>query len=175
MRDKQMGKAKQGKHEIKNPEMDFIQSLYWIKGKPGIDDDVNPGNVQEYIENGVFGIPSIALKSAFVRAATDVGQKMTDMRRLMHVMGDLCKIDGKPVLVEDMVTVGRGAADLRYRAYFMEWSSTIRIEFNSSLINEENILNLINTAGYGVGIGDWRPEKNGQNGRFTLNGEVLTY
>lgn len=173
MRDKQMGKAKQGKHEDKNPEYDFLESLYWITEKPySKPKDVTKNNVDEFVENGKFGIPSIAFKSALVRAATDVGQNMTDMRRLLHVEDELNEIDGTPTLKEDMVTVGRGSADLRYRGYFMEWSTHIQIEFNAALINEENVLNLVNTAGYGVGVGDWRPEKNGQYGRFEIGENV---
>ena len=172
MRDKQMGKSKQGKHDIKNPEGDFVESLYWIEGKPEV--EPTPKNIAKFIENGRFGIPSVAFKSSFVRAATDVGQKMTDMRRLLHVSGELTEIIGKPEMREDMVTVGMKAADLRYRGYFNDWKVLIEIEYNSALINEENILNLINTAGYGVGVGDWRPEKNGQYGRFKI-GENVTF
>jgi len=93
---------------------------------------------------------------------------------LLHVNNELCEIDGKPEMREDMVVVGRSSADLRYRGYFVGWKTTIQVEFNNALINEENILNLINTAGYGVGVGDWRPEKNGQNGRFSIGGDVIT-
>jgi len=173
MRDKQMGKAKQGKHDIKNPEYDFLESLYWLTKKPYSEpDDVTPKNVDKFVKEGKFGIPSVAFKSAFVRAATDVGQKMTDMRRLLHVNKELTEINGKPTLHEDMVTVGRGSADLRYRGYFHEWSAIIEVEFNESLINSENVLNLVRTAGYGVGVGDWRPEKNGQYGRFEIGKNI---
>ncbi len=37
---------------------------------------------------------------------------------------------------------------------------------NSGAISAEQIANLLNTAGFGVGIGEWRPEKNGSYGRF---------
>jgi hypothetical protein len=108
-----------------------------------------------------------------VRAATDVGQKMTDMRRLLHILDEFTEINGKPTMREDTVVVGRGSGDLRYRGCFENWKATIEIEYNSSLIDEANILNLINTAGYGVGVGDWRPEKNGQFGRFAIDGSAV--
>lgn len=30
----------------------------------------------------------------------------------------------------------------------------------------ENIINMINAGGYVCGVGEWRPEKSGQNGMF---------
>jgi hypothetical protein len=37
------------------------------------------------------------------------------------------------------------------------------------MISDEQIVNLFWRAGYQVGIGDWRPEKNGDFGRFTVS------
>ena len=39
-------------------------------------------------------------------------------------------------------------------------------------LNEGNIINLINRAGFGVGVGEWRPEKGGEYGRFMVDTSV---
>lgn len=148
MLDKQMKVAKTGK-AAKDPERDFKESLY-----------LHP--------DGGYGFPSIAFKSAAVSACrfTD-GTKMTVARGAFHVEGEFIKILGdKPVMREDMVRVGMGTADLRYRGEFKKWSADIPVSYNRHALSAEQIVNLFNLAGFGVGVGEWRPEKNGMNGRF---------
>jgi hypothetical protein len=42
----------------------------------------------------------------------------------------------------------------------------VRVRFNANVLSAAQIVNLFNTAGFGVGIGEWRPEKDGQFGMF---------
>lgn len=67
---------------------------------------------------------------------------------------------------EDMVRVGMGTADLRYRPEFSEWRTKILVRYNTNVLSEAQILNLLNVAGFAVGVGEWRPEKDGQYGMF---------
>lgn len=149
MLDKQMKKAKQGK-EAKDPERDFTESLYPFPN-----------------DHGDYGFPSVAFKAAAVGAARYVdGAKMTELRGAFHVLDELSPLEGVPKLREDMVRVGMGTADLRYRGEFPEWKAFITIRFNARAISPEQIVNLFNVAGFGVGIGEWRPEKDGSYGMF---------
>lgn len=146
---KQMKAARKGK-EAKDPERDYEESIYR-------DPD------------GRFGFPTIAFKAAAVGACrfTD-GTKMTFARGAFHIDGELALIEGEPRMREDMVRVGMGTADIRYRAEFPEWRATFRLTYNAHALSEEQILNLFNLAGFGVGVGEWRPEKDGQHGRFRV-------
>jgi hypothetical protein len=67
---------------------------------------------------------------------------------------------------EDMVRVGMGTADLRYRGEFPRWWATILVRYNMAVLSEAQILNLLNTGGFAVGIGEWRPERDGMSGMF---------
>ena len=72
-----------------------------------------------------------------------------------------------PVLREDMVTIGMGTADLRYRGEFRNWSAKIRIEYiKDGVFTLENIINMINLGGFCCGLGEWRTEKGGLSGSF---------
>lgn len=154
MLDKQMKKATKGK-DAKDPERDFKESLYPLAGGSG------------------YGFPAVGFKAAAVSACRFVDQiKMTQARGAFHVVGELVPILGSdPVMREDMVRIGNGVADIRYRGEFREWHANPTIEFNSSFFSLEQIVNLFNQAGFGVGIGEWRPERDGQYGRFHVGAE----
>lgn len=135
----------------KDPEQDYLDSLY-----------IHP--------DGGYGFPSIGVKAAAVSAARWADAKMTELRGAFHIPGELVKINGEPRPREDMVRVGMGTADIRYRGEFPEWSTDIAVIANARAISVEQIVNLFNIAGFGVGIGEWRPEKDGQFGRFHVEG-----
>lgn len=158
MLDKQMKKASPGK-AAKDPWEDFCDSLYWITEQP------KPAT-QEDIEGASFGFPAVAFKSSAVGACRFADMKMTEARGAFHVVGEMIPIEGTPRMREDMVRVGMGTADIRYRGEFPEWRCTIQIVYNANAISPEQIVNLFNVAGFGVGVGEWRPEKDGSYGRF---------
>lgn len=149
--DKQMKVAKKGR-EAKNPKQDYEDCIY-------------------YLDKGGYGFPSIGFKAAAVSACrfTD-GTKMTVARGAFHVEGEFVEIlhKGKPRMREDMVKIGMGVADIRYRPEFWPWKAEITVSYNKHALSKEQIINLFNLAGFGVGVGEWRPEKNGMNGRFHI-------
>jgi hypothetical protein len=119
-----------------------------------------------YVHDGRYVFPATALKKAAVGAARFVEAKMTEARGMFFVLGTWVPIHGSdPVAREDMVRV-QGTADIRYRPMFEEWAMPIQVEFNSAFVQPAQVLNMFETAGFGVGIGEWRPEKNGPYGRF---------
>lgn len=147
MLDKQMKKAKSAR-AAKDPEADFKASLYEMP-------------------DGSYGFPCVAFKSAAVGACRfSEGIKMTEARGAFHIVGELAKIDGEPTMREDMVRVGMGSADIRHRGEFKTWRVTLLVSYNASAFSPEQIINLLNIAGFGVGVGEWRPEKDGSYGRF---------
>lgn len=135
--------------EAKDPKQDYEDSLY-------------------YCDDGTYGFPVIAFKAAAVRAGTDLGYKMTDLRRAFHLSGTLTTIFGSPQMREDMVRVSMGKADIRYRAEFPEWSTTLSVDYKPTSISREQLIALFDEAGFSVGIGEWRPERSGSYGRFTV-------
>lgn len=148
MLDKQMKVASQGK-TAKDPEQDYRESLY-------IRDD------------GSYGFPAVAFKAAAVRAGTYCDMKMVFLRGAFHVEGDLVRIEGEPEPREDMVRVGMGTADIRYRPQFPKWATELDITYNSRALAVGQLVNLFEIAGFAVGVGEWRPEKDGQFGRFRV-------
>lgn len=173
--DKERGKAKTKKHDIKNPVADFINSLYWLEGEPAKEDLETEESATEAfvkaIQNGAkFGFPSVAFKAAAVAAGYRAGvtKNMVTMRGAFHIDDEFVEIQGIPTMREDMVVVGgmNRAADIRHRGEFKEWSATFKVKYNAGVISLEQIMSLFNMGGFACGLGEWRIEKGGQFGAF---------
>lgn len=161
IRKKQAKEASRGR-PIRDPKQDFLDSLYCIDR-----------------EKPVYGFPAIAFKDAAVSAAIAVDAKKTHMRAAFHVRGvetpqsELVPLEYEQLIMrEDMVRVGMGTADLRYRGEFRKWHCDLPIRYNARAISLEQLVALFNAAGFGVGLGEWRPEKNGMSGTFEV-GEIF--
>jgi hypothetical protein len=122
----------------------------------------------EATQKGKFGFPTLAFKAAAIDAGYQSGvlDKKTTARGAFHILGDFAEINGKPSIREDMTRIGMGTADLRYRAEFKEWSTTLKIKLNTGAMSMEQVINLMNIGGFACGIGDWRVAKDGVFGMF---------
>lgn len=171
MLDKQMGKSQAKKKAAKNPVEDFINSMYWMTEKPK---NMTEEAYEEAVANGAkFGFPVSGLKQAAISAAYRMGwvkDKMglrgtffidADENGLIEIKGDT------PIMREDMVKVGMGTADIRYRGEIRNWYADITISYNElGKFNLQDIINVLNAGGFVCGLGEWRPERDGQCGMF---------
>lgn len=174
MLEAQTGKAKGKKKELRNPVEDFINSMYWLTEAPT---EYTEEAFEKAIENGArFGFPVTAFKQAAISAAYRmkwVKDKM-GLRGAFFIesdCGDMIEIKSDtPIMREDMVKIGMGTADLRYRGEFRNWSATFRVKYNiNGEFSLENILNIINAGGQVCGVGEWRPERDGQFGMYHVD------
>lgn len=153
MLDAQMKKARQAK-PAKDPQKDFEDSLY-----------IHP--------DGGYGFPVVAFKSAAVDACSHVaGVTKVEARGAFHIAGELARINGTPTPREDMVRVGMGTADIRYRGQFEKWSVDLAVRFNASVLSAEQVIHLFNVAGFAIGVGEWRPQRDGSYGMFHVATEA---
>ena len=173
--DKQMKKTKAAAKQAKSPVEDFIRSMYWLEGFP---EEMSEDSFEEAIRNGSrFGFPVTAFKQAAISAAYRMGwtkDKMS-MRGAFFIDGDENQMveifSDVPVIREDMVKVGLGTADIRFRGEFRNWYAELTISYNKNgQYSLEQIINIINAGGYVCGIGEWRPERDGQYGMFHVAG-----
>lgn len=161
---KQTKQAK-GAKEAKDPVADYKATMYKLS-------------------DGGHGFPSVAFKAAAVTAGTSIsGLTKIQARQAFHVLGEDADIEGafegaksrtnlirilgcEPQMREDMVRIGMMKPDIRYRAEYPNWFARLLVRYNSNVLSESQILNLINTSGFAVGVGEWRPEKDGNYGMF---------
>lgn len=152
IRDKQQKKAKQAKAE-RVPQAESDAARY-------VDSE------------GRECVPVTALKKAIISAATAFDDlTKVALRQAVFVSptanpgGALVPIerhDGRPAkgqMREDAVTIGINTRGLAYRPAYNEWQLRVDIEFNPRLVSEEQLLALVDQAGWGVGICEGRPER----------------
>jgi hypothetical protein len=152
--EKKLGK-KSKKREVCDPKAEYEAAMHvTADGKPGI--------------------PAYAVKCALVSAAhKDIGIEKTLVKKGVYVLCDdpnnVLEIrSSEPLMREDHVKVGMGGTDLRWRPEFREWSATIEAELTDMFMDKETFINLLDLAGSAAGIGEWRPEKGGDYGRFEV-------
>lgn len=171
MLEAQMGKAKGKQKEKKNPVEDFINSMYWLTEKPT---EYTEEAFETAIRNGAkFGFPVTALKQAAISASYRKGWSKDKMslRGVFFIDGgydDMMEIvSDPPVMREDMVKVGMGTADIRYRGEFKNWRAIFELKYDvNGQYSLESIINMINAGGTVCGLGEHRVERDGQNGMF---------
>jgi hypothetical protein len=81
----------------------------------------------------------------------------------LHVVGEGTEqlvriIADEPRMREDVVRVGMGTADLRYRAEYWPWRAELVINFVPAMLSAESVIAIVDAAGLG-GVGEWRPSK----------------
>lgn len=171
MLDAQMGKAKGKQKDKKNPTEDFINSMYWLTDKPT---EYGPEDFEAAIPDGArFCFPVTALKQAAISASYRKGwtKGKMSLRGVFFIdggFGDMMEIiSDKPIAREDMVKVGMGTADLRYRGEFRNWKATFTLKYDANgQFDLTSILNMLNAGGTVCGLGEWRVERDGQFGMF---------
>lgn len=169
--DKQIGEAKPMRAK-KDPFVDFTESLYIIDPKRVPKQHLSPGDSWKFVPD-CFGFPASAFKKAMVAACSFIeGIPKTWVRGLIHVHGDLLPIKySRLVMRQDTVRVGpfgRKVADIRFRGEFHDWSIRLKLSYNANAIQPTQIAMLITNAGFSVGVGEWRPEKDGSLGTFGI-------
>ena len=155
MLDKQMKKAVQ--KVAKDPKAQYESSLYKF-------------------DDGRFGFPADGFKASMIRGGKQLGLVMTDMRTAIFIQGEyskvadreLIEIFGEVSMREDMVRIANGTADIRYRGQITDWKAELEITYNSTVVSFDQIVNMLQAAGFGVGVREWRPPKGGTFGRFKV-------
>ena len=127
--------------------------------------------------DGKVCIPPTAFKSAMLTASSQIksfDKKKTQLKTVIFIEGNSIPIKYSRMIPRmDMVrTAGPGKTpDVRFRPCFEDWSARMTILFPES-IPVQTIVDLLNRAG-SVGVGEWRPEKNGSFGTFLVSRNIV--
>ncbi len=152
MLEKSTGAAR-GAREARNPEQEWKDAMYAEA-------------------DGSLYAPATWFKGAFVNACSFVdGITKVQARGAVHVVGERVTLKcGKATINASTVRLHGGTTMERFRPEIFPWEVTLQVRYNKDILTADQIANLFNNAGFQVGVGDWRPQKNGSFGMFHVKG-----
>lgn len=136
----------------------IITSMHWYDGKPT---DFSEAGLIDALLNNKPCITAFALKKSFgdavVRNEIDKYKTKFDASVNIVAKGGLVPITfSEHTLDEKLMSPKKGAPVLVRLNRFSGWSATFTVQFMESVYSAEQIVNIINLAGFGLGIGSGR-------------------
>jgi hypothetical protein len=141
-------------------------------------------------EAGVYRLPdgSCAIRGEAFRASLLAAagawrmKKSTARTRLAHVVViedliQLCRKDNTPITdyaIDARRAIIQRQGIIRCRPRFDEWSATFTFEYDQVLVPDPKlIVDIAADAGGRIGVGDYRPSKNGWFGRYRVRSYAI--
>lgn len=124
-------------------------------------------------EDGKYGIPAPAFRSAMISACRLVGFQMTKAKLSVFVIADsldetegtgLVRINGTPEMHKSHVRLETGVASISIRAMWRTWNAKVRVQWDADQFTQQDVLNLMARAGAQVGVGEGRPDSKKSHG-----------
>ena len=168
MLDKQMKVAKGGR-DARDPEAEVEAARY-------------------VLPDGRDGFPAVAFKSTAVTACTSLSDiTKVAARQAFRVPGvemnregvfpgsfvrtALVPLIAHPLTVrEDVVRLAGPSrpAEMRYRPEYSIWGVELTVILNPQVVSIGQLASMFQAAGHGVGVGEYRPERDGDCGTFDV-------
>ena len=168
MLDKQM-KIAQGGKDARDPIAEFEASRYRLPdGRDGfpavgfkaaaVTACTSIADVTKVAARQAFGVPGIPMQSFGVLEGSYVRTALIPL------------VTTAPMMREDVVRLsGPGRTpEMRYRPEYPVWGVELHITLNPQGLSIGQLATMFRIAGHGVGIGDYRPERDGDCGTFEL-------
>jgi len=121
----------------------------------------------------VLALLNTQFKAALCTAALDIpGAKKAQIGRLTSIEGgERLPLYGVPQIFCSVVRSAdiNKTPDIRTRCIVPRWACTVEVTYTVPVLNATVISSLFATAGYTMGVGDWRPQKgSGTFGRWRI-------
>lgn len=136
-----------------------ITSMHWLNGKPK---DMSEKGLREALKNNAPCLTAFGLKKSFADAVVrnEISQYATKFNASVNVVGqgdNLVPIKfAEHHIDEKLMSPKKGAPVLVRLNRFSGWSADITLSFVDTAYSTEQIINIINLAGFGLGIGSGR-------------------
>lgn len=154
--DKRKDKAKD--MEKSNIWENIITSMHWYNGKPT---DFSEAGLEDALKNNAPCITDFGLKKSFgdavVRYEIDKYRTKFDANINIASNGGLVPITFvEHYIDEKLMSPKKGSPVLVHLNRFSGWKATFTVSFMENVFSAEQIVNIINYAGFGLGIGSGR-------------------
>lgn len=144
--------------EKPNEWEEIITSIHWRDGKPT---EFSEKAMQEALKKNAPCITTFGLKKSFGEAVVRLGidTYSTKFDASVNILGSGGLVPIKfteHYIDEKLMSPKKGAPVLVHLNRFCGWSADIQLSFIDSVYSAEQLLNVINLAGFGIGIGSGR-------------------
>lgn len=136
----------------------IITSMHWYNGKPT---DFSKQGLEDALKNNAPCITDFGLKKSFgdavVRNEIDKYKTKFDANVNVVSKGGLVPIQfAEHFIDEKLMSPKKGSPVLVNLNRFSGWKATFTVSYLESVYSAEQIINIINLAGFGLGIGSGR-------------------
>ena len=144
--------------EVPNEWEQIITAMHWRDGKPT---DFSENGLINALQNNAPCITAFGLKKSFgdavVRNEIDKYKTKFDNSLNIVAKGNLIPIKFTEHYVDEkLMAPKKGSPVLVRMNRFSGWSAEFTIQFTENVYSLEQIINIINLAGFGLGIGSGR-------------------
>lgn len=138
---------------------EVITSLHWLNGKPS---EFSEDSLEDALKNNAPCLTAFGLKQSLADAVVrnEIATYATKFKASVNVIG---KGDGlvpikfaQHFLDEKLMSPKKGSPVLVRLNRFSGWSADINIQLIESVYSVEQLVNIVNLAGFGIGIGSGR-------------------
>lgn len=149
--------------EVPNKWEDIITSIHWRDGIPCEDTytECNEEMLYSMLANNAPCISAFGLKKSFGQAVVrnEIDKYSTKFDNAVNVIADkgLVPITFAEYAVDErLMSPKRGAPINVNLSHFIGWKANFLIDYTDHVYSLEQIVNIINLAGFGLGIGSGR-------------------
>ncbi len=126
-------------------------------------------------DNGQLYIPGIAIQRSLVGAATyskgkGRGSLQKPVAACVQIFPERCGLGTKEFIIDSrpVVIAATKGRIVRHRPRLDNWQVSFSIEYDDTLLTEQQVRRIVDDAGSRVGLLDFRPERKGPFGRFVV-------
>ena len=155
-----VAKRKNKAKEITNTNVweEIITAIHWRDGKPS---EFTEESMAEALTNNAPCFTAFGAKKSFgeavVRLGIDTYSTKFDASVNIIAPGGLIPIKFSEHFVDEkLMSPVKGSPVLVHLNRFVGWSADIQISYIDSVYSAEQLLNVVNLAGFGIGIGSGR-------------------
>lgn len=154
--DKRKDKAK----DLTKPNVweEIITALHWRDGKPS---DFSEEGLHKALEENAPCITSFGLKKSFGDAVVrnEIDKYKTKFDANMNIIAPAGLVPiafSEHFIDEKLMSPKKGSPVLVHINRFSGWSATFTVQHTMNVYSLEQVINIINLAGFGIGIGSGR-------------------
>lgn len=154
--------------DVINTELYLVgDSSLICQSRKEIDTGDNYMNALFYLtDGGDFGYPTDAFKAAAVSAASLIQFSKQTVRAALQIPGDYVKLDASPPIKNEYTVRENRKVITHERAEFLQWAVKLPVQYDATLITDDQLHDLFAKAGFSIGVGERRPQRGGSHGMF---------